>query len=105
MCCITERESERELEGFFRYGRSSRALLKPLEAGYLSYYVIRLAGTSNESCGNLSPLWIAPSTTTIYQLAPHHTPTLNTHTHSELNCTPVWMGREKWMEAVMGFQC
>lgn len=74
------------LEGVFScYGLSSRALLKPLEAGYLSYYVIRLAGTSNESCGNLSALWIAPSTSTIYQLAPRltqSTPTLNTHAHT-----------------------
>lgn len=74
---------ESELEGFFfRYGLTSRALLKPLEVGYLSYYVIRLAGTSNESCGNLSALWMAPSTTTIYQLALHLPPPPSTHTRT-----------------------
>lgn len=66
-------------------GSAAEPLLKPLEAGHLSYYVIRLAGTPNESCGNLSALWIAPSTTTIYQLARHlipPTPTRNTHIHN-----------------------
>lgn len=52
------------------YGLHSRALLNPLEAGYLSYYVITLAETPNESCGNLSALWMATSPTTIYQIAP-----------------------------------
>lgn len=55
------------------------SLLKPLQAGYLSYYVITLAGTPNESCGNLSALWIAPSPSTIYQLAPHLTQSTRTH--------------------------
>lgn len=83
MCCVTERVSWKVF--FIRYGLTSRALLKPLEVGYLSYYVIRLTGTSNESCGNLSALWMAPSTTTIYQLALHLTPpapSLNIDTHT-----------------------
>lgn len=83
-----KRESWRVVVFFLScYGLHSRALLKPLEAGYLSYYVIRLAGTPNESFGNLSALWIAPSPTTIHQLAPHLTqsaPRLNTHIYNQV---------------------
>lgn len=82
--CTIESRKEKAGGFFSCYGLHSRALLNPLEAGYLSYYVITLAGTPNESCGNLSALWMAPSPTTIYQLAPHltqSTPSLNTHTH------------------------
>lgn len=104
-CCVTKRRrdvslKERKLEGcffflFFSYGLHSRALLKPLKAGYLSYYVIRLAGTPNESCGNLSALWIAPFPATIYQVAPHlkqSTPSLNTHIHRLVTAGVVGLG-------------
>lgn len=98
-------------EGFLLHRPSSRLLLKPLEAGYLSYYVIRLAQTSNESCGYLSALWIAPSPSAIYQVAAHlaqtHPPPLTrTYTSKRwANCTPVWMGWQKWIQPTMGFQC
>lgn len=47
----------------------------------MSYYVIRLAGTPNESCGNLSALWIAPLPASIYHPPPS---SLDANTHGRV---------------------